>query len=170
MADQQLPAEQVDGIRDSCAFGEPAIDLGVLGNGGGPAADARIRIPLRMVARHGLIAGATGTGRTITLQLLAESLSAAGVPVLAADIEGDLSGIALPGVPGDGARAAEAEGGRSARQPRQEPAPVQEARRGRPRREKSVVGRVAESSILERFARSAGRGIVRSFFGTGRRR
>ncbi|ERK61664.1 PF05872 domain protein, partial [Propionibacterium acidifaciens F0233] len=102
MADQQLPAEQVDGIRDSCAFGEPAIDLGVLGNGGGPVTDARIRIPLRMVARHGLIAGATGTGRTVTLQLLAESLSAAGVPVLAADIEGDLSGIALPGVPGDG--------------------------------------------------------------------
>lgn len=178
MADQRLPAEQVDGIRDSCAFGEPAIDLGVLGNGGGPATDARIRIPLRMVARHGLIAGATGTGKTITLQLLAESLSAAGVPVLAADIEGDLSGIALPGVPGDGlaarpaagARAAEAEGGRSARQPRQEPAPVQEARRGRPRREKSVVGQVAEPSILERFARSAGRGIVRSLFGTGRRR
>ncbi|ERK50267.1 hypothetical protein HMPREF0682_0046, partial [Propionibacterium acidifaciens F0233] len=54
--------------------------------------------------------------------------------------------------------------------PRQEPAPVQEARRGRPRREKSVVGQVAESSILERFARSAGRGIVRSLFGTGRRR
>ena len=56
MADQQLPAEQVDGIRDSCAFGEPAIDLGVLGNGGEPATDARIRIPLRMVARDGLFA------------------------------------------------------------------------------------------------------------------
>ncbi|MFC2641405.1 MAG: helicase HerA-like domain-containing protein [Propionibacterium acidifaciens] len=101
MADQQLPAEQVDRIRDSYAFDEPAIDLGVLDNGGEPVTDARIRIPLRMFTRHGLIAGATGTGKTITLQLLAESLSAAGVPVLAADIKGDLSGIALPGVPGD---------------------------------------------------------------------
>lgn len=101
MADQQLPAEQVGRIRDSYAFDEPAIDLGVLDNGGEPVADARIRIPLRMFTRHGLIAGATGTGKTITLQLLAESLSAAGVPVLAADIKGDLSGIALPGVPGD---------------------------------------------------------------------
>jgi DNA helicase HerA-like ATPase len=50
-----------------------------------------------MVNRHGLIAGATGTGKTRTLQLIAEQLSAAGVPVFVADIKGDLSGLAVPG-------------------------------------------------------------------------
>jgi DNA helicase HerA-like ATPase len=48
--------------------------------------------------RHGLITGATGTGKTVTLQALAEGFSAAGVPVFAADIKGDLSGIAKLGV------------------------------------------------------------------------
>ena len=51
----------------------------------------------RMGNRHGLIAGATGTGKTVTLQTLAESFSAIGVPVFMADIKGDLSGIAKPG-------------------------------------------------------------------------
>ena len=50
-----------------------------------------------MLNRHGLVAGATGTGKTKTLQLLAEQLSANGVPVFAADIKGDLSGLATPG-------------------------------------------------------------------------
>jgi len=59
--------------------------------------DAAVRIPLAMVNRHGLVAGATGTGKTKTLQLMAEQLSAAGVPVMAADIKGDLSGLAEPG-------------------------------------------------------------------------
>ncbi|WP_194955798.1 helicase HerA-like domain-containing protein [Tsuneonella amylolytica] len=49
--------------------------------------------------RHGLVAGATGTGKTVTLQGLAESFSAAGVPVFLADVKGDLSGIAMPGSP-----------------------------------------------------------------------
>ena len=49
--------------------------------------------------RHGLIAGATGTGKTVTLQGLAESFSAEGVPVFVADVKGDLSGIAMPGSP-----------------------------------------------------------------------
>ena len=49
--------------------------------------------------RHGLIAGATGTGKTVTLQGIAESFSAAGVPVFVADVKGDLSGIAMPGSP-----------------------------------------------------------------------
>ena len=60
-----------------------------------------IRIPLAMLNRHGLVAGATGTGKTKTLQLLAEQLSAHGVPVFAADIKGDLSGLATPGEGGD---------------------------------------------------------------------
>ena len=49
--------------------------------------------------RHGLVAGATGTGKTVTLQGLAESFSAAGVPVFLADVKGDLAGIAMPGSP-----------------------------------------------------------------------
>ena len=63
--------------------------------------DTHIRIPLGMLNRHGLVAGATGTGKTKTLQLLAEQLSAHGVPVFAADIKGDLSGLATPGEPSD---------------------------------------------------------------------
>ena len=49
--------------------------------------------------RHGLVAGATGTGKTVTLQGLAEGFSRAGVPVFAADVKGDLSGMAMPGTP-----------------------------------------------------------------------
>ena len=56
-----------------------------------------ISVSLPMMNRHGLIAGATGTGKTKTLQLIAEQLSAAGVPVFLADVKGDLSGIAAPG-------------------------------------------------------------------------
>ncbi|MEX0749424.1 MAG: helicase HerA-like domain-containing protein [Dehalococcoidia bacterium] len=56
-----------------------------------------VRLLPRMENRHGLIAGATGTGKTVTLQVLAEHFSRAGVPVFAADIKGDLSGISRPG-------------------------------------------------------------------------
>ena len=52
-----------------------------------------------MSNRHGLITGATGTGKTVSLQVLAEGFSKLGVPVFAADIKGDLSGIAAPGKP-----------------------------------------------------------------------
>lgn len=55
--------------------------------------DAEVNLPLRMMNRHGLIAGATGTGKTRTLQLLAEQLSDAGVPVFMLDVKGDLSGL-----------------------------------------------------------------------------
>jgi DNA helicase HerA-like ATPase len=62
---------------------------------------AQVRIPLATVNRHGLVAGATGTGKTKSLQVMAEQLSAAGVPVVMADVKGDLSGLSRPGVPGD---------------------------------------------------------------------
>jgi DNA helicase HerA-like ATPase len=57
------------------------------------------RLVLSRANRHGLIAGATGTGKTVTLQGLAESFSAAGVPVFVADVKGDLAGLAMPGSP-----------------------------------------------------------------------
>ena len=59
--------------------------------------DAPVRIPLAVLNRHGLVAGATGTGKTKTLQLMAEQLSAQGVPVFLADVKGDLSGMASAG-------------------------------------------------------------------------
>lgn len=58
-------------------------------------------LTLKLANRHGLVTGATGTGKTVTLQILAEGFSRAGVPVFAADIKGDLSGIAAPGEPKD---------------------------------------------------------------------
>ena len=59
--------------------------------------DAPQRLALKYANRHGLISGATGTGKTVTLQILAEGFSKAGVPVFAADVKGDLAGIAMPG-------------------------------------------------------------------------
>jgi DNA helicase HerA-like ATPase len=88
-------------IAKGYTFDEPSIQLGVLMEDDTPKPDAQIRIPLSMLNRHGLVAGATGTGKTKTLQLMAEQISAAGVPVFAADIKGDLSGIASPGQPSD---------------------------------------------------------------------
>ncbi len=79
-------------------FSDPAVVLGAaLERDGSVHPEPKVRIPLAMMNRHGLIAGATGTGKTKTLQLLTEQLSAQGVPVLAADIKGDLGGLAMPG-------------------------------------------------------------------------
>ena len=64
---------------------------------GEPVADAHVRIPLKTLNRHGLIAGATGTGKTKTIQVLSEQLSSCGIPVLMMDVKGDFSGIAKPG-------------------------------------------------------------------------
>ena len=95
-----LTDAQVAHIAAGYAADGAALDLGVLVNGG-PVASVPVRIPLTMVNRHGLVAGATGTGKTRTLQLLAEQLSENGVPVFAADIKGDLSGVAAPGTPSE---------------------------------------------------------------------
>src|SRR5262245_49770041 len=64
-----------------------------------PGAD--VLIPMKTLNRHGLIAGATGTGKTKTLQVLAECLSDASIPVVMMDIKGDLSGVAAPGTVND---------------------------------------------------------------------
>ncbi len=67
----------------------------------GVADDGPVTLRLDRANRHGLVAGATGTGKTVTLQRLAEAFSAAGVPVFAADVKGDLSGVAAPAQPND---------------------------------------------------------------------
>lgn len=72
------------------------IHLGAAMLNGETFADAAVKIPLKTMNRHGLIAGATGTGKSKTLQILAENLSQKGVPVLLMDVKGDLSGIAKP--------------------------------------------------------------------------
>ncbi|RYC05403.1 helicase HerA-like domain-containing protein [Nocardioides zhouii] len=99
------PATPTDPISTAVApgyrFEGPALELGGLMLNADDLSDVHIRIPLGMLNRHGLVAGATGTGKTKTLQLLAEQLSANGVPVFAADIKGDLSGLSLPGEPSD---------------------------------------------------------------------
>ncbi|HEU5483707.1 MAG TPA: helicase HerA-like domain-containing protein [Microlunatus sp.] len=95
-----LPPEVAE-IQAGYTFEEPAIDLGVLMEDDNPLPEVRIRIPLSMLNRHGLVAGATGTGKTKTLQVLTEAMSAAGIPVFAADIKGDLSGLAAPGATND---------------------------------------------------------------------
>ncbi|CAN5550209.1 DUF853 family protein [soil metagenome] len=78
-----------------------ALELGSVIVDGITDPTAHVRIPLATVNRHGLVAGATGTGKTKSLQVLAEQLSAAGVPVLMADVKGDLSGLLQPGVASD---------------------------------------------------------------------
>ena len=97
----QQHSEATQTIIDGYTFESPSIELGVLMTDGSPNPEAKIRISLSMLNRHGLVAGATGTGKTKTLQVLAEQISAAGVAVFAADIKGDLSGIAIPGSPSE---------------------------------------------------------------------
>lgn len=87
----------LEAIRTGYTFDVPALDLGVALDGETPDPSTPVRIPLGMLNRHGLIAGATGTGKTVTLQVIAEQLSRAGVPVFAADIKGDLTGMASAG-------------------------------------------------------------------------
>ncbi|GAA2043994.1 hypothetical protein GCM10009819_33530 [Agromyces tropicus] len=95
-----LDADEVARIRAGYAVEGAALELGALVNGD-VLPDVPVRIPIAMTNRHGLVAGATGTGKTRTLQLLAEQLAAAGVAVFAADVKGDLSGLATPGAPSE---------------------------------------------------------------------
>ena len=112
-----------DVVAKAYATTGPAIELGRGVHDGAVAHDVLVQVPLAMMNRHGLIAGATGTGKTKTLQGLAEQLSAAGVPVVVTDTKGDLSGLAVPGAT-DG------------------PAPKRAADLGEPFTPSSVPGRV----------------------------
>ncbi|MBL8153968.1 MAG: DUF853 family protein, partial [Anaerolineae bacterium] len=86
-------------IQAGYTFKGPAITLGVGMLDGQPVPNALITAPLATINRHGLVAGATGTGKTKTLQRFAESLSSNGVSVFIMDIKGDVSGLAQPGTP-----------------------------------------------------------------------
>jgi hypothetical protein len=101
VSDAPAAGGQLDAIRAGYAFPGPAVDLGAAVWEGATHPEAPVRIPLAVMNRHGLVAGATGTGKTKTLQLMAEQLSAQGVPVFLADVKGDLSGMASPGEPGE---------------------------------------------------------------------
>ena len=91
------PDDFIRAITEGNTFKGSAIELGgALCNGEVPAGCA-VKVPLRTMNRHGLICGATGSGKTKTLQVLAEQLSLNGVPSLLMDVKGDLSGIAAPG-------------------------------------------------------------------------
>ena len=74
------------------------IVLGAALLNGVPQKEALVKLPLKTLNRHSLIAGATGTGKTITLQVIAENMCAKGIPVLLMDLKGDLSGIAKAGI------------------------------------------------------------------------
>src|SRR4051794_26625870 len=84
-------------IQAGYTLSEPAVVIGSAMHDAEIDNDVRIQVALSMLNRHGLIAGATGTGKTKSLQLLAGQLSDAGVPVLVADVKGDVTGIATPG-------------------------------------------------------------------------
>ncbi|RMD72723.1 MAG: DUF853 family protein, partial [Bacteroidetes bacterium] len=86
----------INTIEEGYKFKGPSIVLGGAMYDKTPITGLHVRLPLATFNRHGLIAGATGTGKTKTLQILAEQLSREGVPSLVMDIKGDLSGIAKP--------------------------------------------------------------------------
>ncbi|RUO99529.1 helicase HerA-like domain-containing protein [Hyphomicrobium sp.] len=97
MTGKHGPGETGEGVADPRDYVQDGLILiGVSKSGQDLSPEC---IELGLANRHGLVTGATGTGKTVTLQVLAEGFSAAGVPVFAADIKGDLSGIAAKGAP-----------------------------------------------------------------------
>lgn len=107
MQDTALPGDAADlsdaaqDIQRAYTFDVPALTLGTLLEDGSPVPAVRVAMPLATVNRHMLVAGATGTGKTRTLQLLTEGLSAAGTPVLLCDVKGDLTGLSEAGAPSE---------------------------------------------------------------------
>ena len=98
MADTQKFTEE---IKAGYTFTGESVKIGTAMLNGEVVAGADVYLPLKTMNRHGLISGATGTGKTKTLQMISEALSDASVPVLLMDIKGDLSGIAMPGTAND---------------------------------------------------------------------
>ncbi len=92
-----MDAKFLESVKQSFPGGTPSITLGAPMLARECHAEPSIAIPLSMLNRHGLIAGATGTGKTKSLQLIAEQLSTAGVPVFLADVKGDVSGVGAAG-------------------------------------------------------------------------
>src|SRR5688572_24003522 len=88
-------------IKDGYTFKGESIKIGAAMLDGEVIPEAEIFLPLKTLNRHGLVAGATGTGKTKTFQMISEGLSDASIPVLLMDIKGDLSGIAATGTPND---------------------------------------------------------------------
>jgi DNA helicase HerA-like ATPase len=93
--------EVLNAARTAFPASTGTITLGAVVHEGACAPEPLVSLPLSMMNRHGLIAGATGTGKTKSLQLIAEQLSNAGVPVFLSDVKGDLSGIGVPGEAGE---------------------------------------------------------------------
>lgn len=91
----------IEVVKNGFNFKGESFKIGTAMLDGQPLTGTDIYVPLKTFNRHGLIAGATGTGKTKTLQVITEGLSNASVPVLLMDIKGDLSGIAAPGVLND---------------------------------------------------------------------
>src|SRR5664279_2570639 len=87
----------IQAIKSGYAFQGETIKIGAAILDGEVIPEAEIFLPLRSMNRHGLVAGATGTGKTKSFQMIAEGLSDASVPVLLMDIKGDLSGIGAAG-------------------------------------------------------------------------
>jgi len=98
MADQ---SKFLEAVKNGYTFKSEFVKIGIGMLDGQAVGGADINLPLKTMNRHGLIAGATGTGKTKTLQMISEALSDASVPVLLMDIKGDLSGIAAAGAAND---------------------------------------------------------------------
>ena len=96
-----MDSKVMDAARAAFPPATNTVTLGAVVHDGECDPQPLVTIPISMMNRHGLIAGATGTGKTRTLQLIAEQLSAAGVSVFVADIKGDLSGLGAPGEAND---------------------------------------------------------------------
>ena len=98
-----MPTKQefVQAISTGYSFKTEAVKIGIGMLDGAAVDGAVVNLPLKTMNRHGLIAGATGTGKTKTLQMISEALSDASVPVLVMDIKGDLSGLGAPGAAND---------------------------------------------------------------------
>ena len=96
-----MRADIIEAAKKAYASSGDAITLGSVLADGECDPEPIVRIPLAMLNRHGLISGATGTGKTRTLQLVAEQLSRAGVSVFLSDVKGDLSGVGTAGAPND---------------------------------------------------------------------